>query len=93
MKDILFNNIEILHNNFPKKQLHIGIDINTYKLYTFSQACKMDKEQIQWIKIYFREDDIQIHTIVDDDFDSYCLSEYLDLLLRLYKKKYLIPTK
>ena len=36
MKDILFNNIEILHNNFPKKQLHIGIDINTYKLYTLS---------------------------------------------------------
>ena len=93
MKDILFNNIKILHASSSKKHLHIGININTYEIYTFSQACKIDKEQIQWVKVYFRENDIQVHTIVDDDFDSFCLSEYLDLLLRIYKKKYLTSTE
>jgi hypothetical protein len=93
MKDILFNNIKILYANSSKQQSHIGINVNTYEIYTFSQACKIDKAQIQWIKVYFRENDIQIHTIVDDNFDSFCLSEYLDLLLIIYKKKYLTSTK
>jgi hypothetical protein len=93
MKDILFNNIKILHTNSSKKNLHIGIDVNTYEIYTFPQACKIDKAQIQWVKVYFRENDIQIHTIIDDDFDSFCLSEYLDLLLRIYKKKYITSTE
>jgi hypothetical protein len=94
MKDILFNNIKKLHVLCSSKpQSHIGININTYELYSFSEACKIDKKQIQWIKVYFRNNDIQIHTIIDDDFDSFCLSEYLDLLLRIYKKKYLTSTE
>jgi|TARA_B100001971_G_C18248172_1_gene575978 hypothetical protein len=93
MKDILFNNIKILYANSSKQQSHIGINVNTYEIYTFSQACKIDKAQIQWVKVYFRENDIQIHTLVDDDFDSFCLSQYLDLLLIIYKKKYCTSTE
>lgn len=89
MKNILFNNIIKLHTCSLESQSHIGIDINTYELYFFGEACKINKNKIQWIKIYFRNNDIQIHTILNDDFDSYCLSEYIDLLLRIYKKKHI----
>ena len=89
MKDILFNNIKKLYTCSSQLQSHIGININTYELYSFGEACKINKNEIQWIKIYFRDDDIQIHTILNDDFDSYCLSEYIDFLLRVYKKKYI----
>ena len=77
-----------LHSCSTTSPAHIGIDNETYQLYTFGEACKISKEKITWIKVFFEKDELQVHAILSDEFDSYCLSSYLDLLLRIYKKKF-----
>ena len=88
MKNQIISAVNKLHSCSTISPAHIGIDNETYELYTFGEACKISEKKITWIKVFFGKDELQVHAILSDEFDSYCLSSYLDLLLRIYKKKF-----
>jgi hypothetical protein len=90
MKRILLNNIQFLYKKSRKKQINIAIDLNTFELLNFGKACK-NIGNIMWIKIYYYPDDIQCETVVDDKMTDeiiQIITEYLGMVLRIYKYKY-----
>ena len=90
MKSILLSNIQFLYKKSRKRQINVAINLNTFELLNFGKACK-DVNNIMWLKVYFYPNDINIETVVDERMSDeiiQMITEYLGMVLRIYKYKY-----
>jgi len=90
MKSILLSNIQFLYKKSRKRQINVAINLNTFELLNFGKACK-DINNIMWLKVYFYPNDINIETVVDERMSDeiiQMITEYLGMVLRIYKYKY-----